>query len=1005
MQSVNPGARSGCSWKVGALRGMVEASPTKVPFIALTETWLKNEIEDRQVALGDEYVIHRRDRATRRGGGVMLYLHHSMPAEDVVVLDNDYCQLLLCKIPSVKWVIGVLYRAPSAPTSSFKACLDTTEKYIQGLDDHVVTLMGDFNVPGILWDPPRTIAATPTTTEEALLQFAEGTLMSQYVDGPTRGKNVLDLFFSNSSRLVADVQARDTEMSDHRIVEILLTYDPCLRQSKAGTPTFSENDFRSLDMKKADFEKISEVIDEQDWEAVYEETGDEGFPERFRQIIYGAAMNHAPRKKTVTKKTSRLKTLSRKKRAVRDKLERVLAKGNAPEEQVTALECRLGDLHWEIRNEVVESRRKSERAAIEKIHESSKTFYSYAKRFAGNDGRIAVLSDKNGDLHTEPEEIVELLADQFEAVFSQPRENTEVEEIEACNWNQDEEELRFSQQDLADALKEIKKDAAAGPDGVPADLLRACAKSVSRPLYLMWERSLQSGKVPAMYKESIIVPLYKKGSRAKAENYRPISLTDHVGKAFERVIRKKLVNYFEARGLFKDIQHGFRRKRSTLTQLLHHFDEVFNNYLEGADTDSIYLDYAKAFDKVDHGILLRKLERYGVHEKLVKWIGDFLSDRKQRVVVNGVKSRAVWVRSGVIQGSVLGPILFIIFINDIADVVKGSSVRCFADDSRLIKTVKGEDDVEALQKDLDAVIAWSEKNNMSLHRDKFELMTHRGMKISAAENEALETMKELPLAELVFRYETDAGLIDPENDLRDLGVRVSADMRWKEHIGRIAESGRKKAAWVLSVFETREKLPMLTLYKSLVRSLLEYACPLWNPSSVTDIQTLEAVQRSYTKRIEGVKNLSYYDRLKKLDLMSLQRRRERYIAIHMWKLYHSEVSNDLNIQFKDKGRTGIKAVVPSLTSGAVARQSTFDRSFSVMGPRLWNTLPAEINRLEKFDSFKRALTNFFKALPDEPPVRGYPRRNANSVLDWLRERSETRAVARGDDPGSVGEQQ
>ena len=227
----------------------------------------------------------------------------------------------------------------------------------------------------------------------------------------------------------------------------------------------------------------------------------------------------------------------------------------------------------------------------------------------------------------------------------------------------------------------------------------------------------------------------------------------------------------------------------------------------------------------------------------------------------------------------LGPILFIIFINDIADVVKGSTVRCFADDSRLIKMVNSQEDVETLQKDLDAVVAWSERNNMSLHKDKFELMTHRGIRSSPEEREVLDRMKELPFAGAMFSYETGAGQIHPEKDLRDLGVRVAADMTWKEHIGRIAENGRKKAAWVLSVFETREQQPMLTLYKSLIRSQLEYACPLWNPSSIADIETLEAVQRSYTKRIEGTKDLSYYSRLKKLDLMSLQRRRERYSII------------------------------------------------------------------------------------------------------------------------------
>lgn len=392
---------------------------------------------------------------------------------------------------------------------------------------------------------------------------------------------------------------------------------------------------------------------------------------------------------------------------------------------------------------------------------------------------------------------------------------------------------------------------------------------------------------------------------------------------------------------------------------------------------------------MDHGILLKKLRKYGVNEKLVKWIESFLSGRVQRVAVNGAKSLVALVMSGVIQGSVLGPILFIIYITDIASVVKGSSIRCFADDTRLLKSIRGEEDVKVLQNDLNAVVAWSEKNNMSLHQDKFELMTHSGMKRNKDEKAAVEGIQELPLSNGMFAYETAAGVIEAKEDLRDLGVMISADLKWKKHIGKIAESGRKKAAWVFSVFETRDAQPMLTLYKSLVRSLLEYACPLWHPSKIGDIQTLEAVQRSFTKRIDGTKGLDYWSRMMKLDMMSLQRRRERYIVLHMWKLHNSQVSNDLQIQFKDKGRTGIKATVPPMTkTGSSAHQTLYDESFAVIGPKLWNSIPAELSRIDKFESFKRALTKYFKEIPDEPPVQGYSRRNNNSVLDWLRDKPE-----------------
>ena len=214
----------------------------------------------------------------------------------------------------------------------------------------------------------------------------------------------------------------------------------------------------------------------------------------------------------------------------------------------------------------------------------------------------------------------------------------------------------------------------------------------------------------------------------------------------------------------------------------------------------------------------------------------------------------------------------------------------------------------------------------------------------------------------------------------------------------MADKARQKAAWVCSVFYTRNPTIMLTLYKSMVRSLLEYCCPLWNPRKVSDIQELEGVQRTFTARIAGVQHLDYWKRLKKLSIMSLQRRRERYILLHMWKILHGSVSNDLGIQFVSRPRTGFKAVVPPLRGGVPAyHQSLYDNSFAVNGPRLWNCLPAYINKMGEFESFKRQLTySLLQRIPDLPPVRGYTSPNSNSILDWRRD-SATQGLWGGQD--------
>ena len=486
-----------------------------------------------------------------------------------------------------------------------------------------------------------------------------------------------------------------------------------------------------------------------------------------------------------------------------------------------------------------------EQQAVDKVHRNPKYFYSYAKKFSKQKRSILMLFNRDKRTCTNPEEIANILQRQFISVFSDPSAtniNDALFQAPSQEKPLNDDMLVFSVVDIVEAIDEIKPGAAAGPDDLSVLLLKKCKQTLSKPIHMIWQHSMSTGTVPKFFKTLHIAPLHKKGSRAIAANYRPVSLTSHVIKIYERVLRKQMIAHLEENNLLNSKQHGFRSGKSCLTQLLHHFDDIIESLSNGDDMDAIYLDYAKAFDKVDHQLLLSKLQLYGFHSEIIRWIESFLTNRSQQVIVDGYMSITAPIISGVPQGTVLGPILFLIFINDIASCVSHSTLRCFADDTRIYRSISDLNNVRKLQSDLEEVTKWSARNNMTLHEDKFEYICH-------------------------------------------LAIRSNCD------------KARKMAAWVFSVFHTRNTGVMLTLYKSLVRCHLEYCSPLWNPSKICDIQELESVKRTFTSKIHGLQHLHYCERLKTLTLMSLQRRRQRYMIMHMWKILHGLTSNDLQVQF------------------------------------------------------------------------------------------------------------
>ena len=802
--------------------------------------------------------------------------------------------------------------------------------------------------------------------------------MNQYVHIPTRENNILDLFISNNPHLVTNVSSSATHLSDHNLVDIMISCNPS-STSIDEKPDFLADEFRSLDYSRADFDTINKKLESVNWENLRSKSSSEEFPELFTSTLLNICLESIPRKKVGKGKPKVLNGLRRKKQRLKNRIEAMKSRPCFDQAHLANLERQLALVVYEIKESYDETYSQREQAAVAKIKKRPKCFYSYAKSFSAIKSNIAMLINNLGDVVTDREKMANMFQKQFTSVFSDPSapdvKSPTFDPPHIANPMADEKFVAMDDA-ILEAISELENDSAPGPDGVPAVLLKNCAKEICKPLKIIWSESIVNGIVPAYYKTSFVSPIHKKDNRAVASNYRPVSLTSHVIKTFERIVRKWMITFLEENNILCNNQHGFRSGRSCLTQMLSHFNDVFLGLIDDKDTDSIYLDYAKAFDKVDHGLLVQKLEKYGFPPILIQWIKSFLIGRTQTVVVNGKHSVASNIISGVPQGTVLGPILFILFINDMHLCIKDSTVRLFADDSRILKSIGCEEETKCLQNDLNSAVTWSKANNMELHENKFELLVHKANIHSE--------LVHLPFTIENYTYSVSGNIIlYPSNQLKDLGVMVSPDLSWTPHINTITSRARSITYWVLSVFKTREKNTMITLYKSLIRSHLEYCCPLWHPSKIGDIQELESVQRTFTARISGMNDLNYWDRLKSLQLMSMQRRRERYIIMHMWKTLHDQCPNDLQIKFMKPSRLGIRATIPPCKKMAKQRNQTlYEHSFAVLGPRLWNTLPKDLSTISCKQEFKDKLTRHVLSIPDFPPVRGYTGPNNNSLLDW-----------------------
>ena len=986
--------------KLQQIREWVGTSHFKIPFFVITESWLNEGVFDAEISI-EGFTIYRADRVERKQGGVVIYISSDIPATDVKIFSSTYCEAVSVYMETANTVLSGVYRPPASysepsrrcPVDHFQSCLQGIESFIKKHEPANVVLTGDFNFPMVDWGNLEiksglNTLATERQSAELLLSLSERLFLHQVVQIPTRmDKNILDLVLTNNDHLIHDVDVVRTEWSDHDLVKITLKtqeINGILVRSEESRHYVPQSEFDNFNFNKVTpetWQELNIALHQVDWKYVTSAKNQNEAWERFRSFVAKVCSRFVPKhsgsqKRRVQKIPKHRRKLLVKKRALVRKIKRAKKECPVQRKRIEELYTALSRIELNMASNIHEERLKEERKILGKIKMNPKAFYTYANKNKASKSGIGPLKDQKGELHADPAIMANLLQDQYQKVFSEPIEGPVDEQ--GLPGSPIMSGVTITTDTVVEAIKELSSHTAPGPDKFPAIMLKKCSRSLAPVMAELWQASIQTGDIASIFKQQSIVPIYKKDNKSSPANYRPVSLTSQLIKVLERVIRRQMVNFVEENNLLSPDQHGFRSNRSCLSHLIQHIEDVLDDLENGNNADVLYLDYSKAFDKVCHLTLLQKLSNYGIRGDLLDWIRSFLVGRTQSVIVDGVTSNPGPVRSGVPQGTVLGPLLFVLYINNLPDNVLHSKSKMFADDTKLHKSVSNEDDRERLMDDLQNVFSWALENSMELNDTKFQLLQH-------GKNSELKQPYRL----------TSSIVVSGKAEVRDLGVIVDPDLTWRPHITHIIKKANIMASWTLRLFKTRDPQHLLTLYKTYVRSHLEYCCPVWSPHQKGDIQKLEAVQRSYTAKMEGMDNLNYWERLKALKIYSLQRRRERYKILYMWKMSNDLVPKSPSIEFrKTSRRSGVIAerrLGKSTCSKGV--KTLIHNSFASSAVGLFNAIPAKVKDQLTIEGAKAELDRFLANIPDTPPTRNYSPSNDNSILKWLETRRGQQSVS------------
>lgn len=847
-------------------------SASNYDIIVLTETWLTPSVFDQEM-FDNRYVVYRKDRnldSTKKetGGGVLVAVKsifncHLLPVycsnvniEEVRIKINlIYTDLYICAV----------YIPPSMPLECYTCFYDSFENnHLLNINTNILVL-GDFNMPRIV---DLNNISNKSNIEIIYQQFLSLYNFQQFNNILNERNRCLDLvLYNNKLELEKSDFSLVNENRDHPTLfcslEFLCNYD----HSKSKTFNAQYN------YKKADFLKMYNMFKNIDWSNMYGLENVNHVIKLFYDQIYAVLDECVPLAQPLKRIyppwfNKRIILDIKKKDYFRKKFKKT---GSHFDRQ------KFMYLRIKVKNDIKMEQDNYINNIENNIDKNPVDFWKYIKTIKNNAGQSSASMIYEGAQISENDKIAESFAKYFKSVYTDNEATYDVGFDTNTNVNVLDIQS-ITEKDILEAIKKLKPKKSVGPDNIPPYIFKGCAELLLEPLKIIFNLIIKTRTYPDLWKQTKICPIFKSGNTNEIVNHRPVALICAPSKILESILYVKI--YSHVKIYISDKQHGFMTNKSPVTNLMCFSHSVNNAVDDNGQVDVIFTDFAKAFDKVDHDILLRKLDGFGFSNSLLQICISYLKDRKQYVVYKGARSTEFSQLSGVPQGSNLGPLFFLCMINDIPEVVQHSNCQLFADDFKIYKRIDTPLDSYLLQSDLNNIYGWSRKNSLSFNIKKCFSMTF-SRKVNNIQSEYYMNGKLLPI----------------KNNVKDLGVMFDSQLTFNLHINNMVLRAFRILGFIIrNSCNFKKDVTLIRLYNVYVRSLLEYASLIWSPLYETYKNVVEKVQKRFLRYLYYKKyNVYYFDipytfLLSEFNFKKLECRRSIASALFVHKLFNGKIN-------------------------------------------------------------------------------------------------------------------
>lgn len=903
----------------------------------MSETWLNGTVQDLEIEIPG-YVIHRLDRQNSRGGGVCAYVSRNFKVEylsDISFTAPSGFQQLWLKIQvknTRSFIVCTAYRPPNTPLSCFDS--DLIETFIYASSFNVpIYLLGDMNCRLERDDNPET---------KALLNFCRSYNLSQLITKPTRvtetTSSILDVILASDTKQVHNVMVLESSISDHDLVYITLKL-----KKERSKPVYITT--RSYKHYKAD--AFHDDIAKAPWSIVdvFDEVEDKLHV--FNLLFSSILDEHAPiktfkvRGKPNPCVTDNIRALMK----TRDDWRKEARKRNDPMAWTA-----YRNLRQEVKREIKIAEREFFTEQIQRNPGNTNNIWKAIRQIIPRKSKSQRIFSKDN----------KTVADEFNRFFVSVGQSS-VEKIQSlaneCNITLNRNYFvprqypsceqfhsnTVSSGEIERIISSMPSNKAPGIDKISVRVLKDCLNPILPVITSIINTSIETCKFPTAWKLAEVTPLHKGGNHELANNNRPISLLPVLSKVCEKVVHNQFTSYLHLNDRLTKTQSGNKKWHSTETSVIETTDTILKAIDQKMLTSVVFLDMSKAFDSVNHETLILKLRDVGASDPVIQWFGSYLNDRRQVVRIHSTLSEPLPIVCGVPQGSILGPLLFSIYTNDLSSAPQNCSVQSYVDDTKLVISFKMKDTVNAfadLRVDLHRIGQWCSNNHLLLNPSKTKLMVFGSRQMhSRLDTPSLTFMGR----ELV-----------PEHTAKDLGVILDKNLTYDEHITKTVSSCMSCLGQISRTKHVFDKCTLLTIINTLVFSKLFYCSNVWANTSKSNINKLQGIQ-NFAARIAT--STHKYDHitpvLKELKWLPVATQLYFRSAIMAYKCLTSRVPEYLSSQFSKRGEISGRATRSSqMLNIPLFKSASGQRTFYYRTVSIWNSMDSSLKTLEKVSAFK-----------------------------------------------------